>query len=410
MSWPLLFLSDSNLESLQILVNFMYTGCLILSENNILITLALATQLDVPEAVELCQQFLQDIARRTHTRALDSVASTLKPRVDPSLAVAIKQELDELKVDECEDCGMSALWDNDCRMDYKVKSLRRKCRKHKADSNRLSVRNLPCKRENSNNAIIWRPEKEKIPTQIDRKKHYSKTRKDMSSLQVTNEEKLCHNCVVCNKIFKWYSVKALHQVGHWSVLYGKLVVNHLITLSKWNSSTQIGCQMCAICHQIFRSMSVYRTHLLTLHRTYLYKYLCGRCPDKRFQYRKHLRMHYFIHHRTTYNRKSVTCPICHRHFLYERSMLLHKCAAHPTASSFSDLKSSRRQSKRNHQSSTENNMSHAKWKCEEKNCTCAFSSKNKLYEHMTRIHPQVNYTCPMSRCKFSTVIKLMLDR
>ena len=397
--------TDGSLESLQILINFMYTGCLLLSENNILITLGLATQLDVPEAIELCQQFLQDVAKKT--RSLDSISSRLKPDQKSLLDVAVKQELVEN-----DDYDMSLSWDRDCSLSYKLNTSERLYQKRATDVCEEQVIRVQCDKERGNKRISQRLVKQGIPkSKVDKKNHRVRRKKESPSSATAQKQQLCHVCLICSKSFQWQSTLTLHQKSHWFILYANLEVNHMISQSKQTVvSMATGQQTCTVCQQTFPCASAYRGHLLTLHKDQVFKYVCRKCPYKRFQYRKHLYMHNVIQHSTSHCSKLAKCPLCPRYFLYKRSLLLHKYSVHASTASLSHLRFSLRQKKRGQQSHYVNSATTARWKCEEKNCHCAFNSKNKLIEHVTMVHPQAHYICPMNRCKFSTVIKLLLER
>ena len=71
----------ASVESLYLIIEFMYTGHLTLTQETIWIVLALASQLQMPEAIQLCQKYL---AGGTDSNIAETLNEQLKHEPKPA--------------------------------------------------------------------------------------------------------------------------------------------------------------------------------------------------------------------------------------------------------------------------------------------------------------------------------------
>ena len=374
----------------------MYTGSLMLSEENIWITLTLASQFDIPEAVELCQQYLHDFSQKSHSgeppdvagsqgAAVESIAARLKvdaeqvkanvpgelvaPPSEVNLLPVKKELLEELADDPdgslfpemLPNYDEDELTDEDYVPVPTAKTRKpKKARTHVEDaadlstptaesSNALRKRGRPkgsknkpkdCIEESSSsyklkNQLKKESGKRKAKRVYNQRKKNNQLSRDIPEISAAPvvREKL-HVCTVCDKRFGWISLLLAHQRSHWGVRYKNLLVHHLIKRAVSGRSRTLSCSLCI---KTFKMAASREAHMLKVHRDSSFAHNCLRCSRKSYLHHKNLLIHRFRRHRKHTKKPLHSCTICERQFLYLGTWLQHKKTSH---SGDTELKSS----------------------------------------------------------------------
>ncbi|XP_013409276.1 zinc finger and BTB domain-containing protein 40-like [Lingula anatina] len=307
-------------SQLKILLDFMYTGTLQLTESNLGLIQKAAEQLKIEEAVRLCKEYTE--TQEKIRKEANALKDTPRSRGRPKKKAAKDTPAEVKDTPKTPGRKPSKKGQEKLKGGKSAKASPPETNNEKLESNRKSIESKRTEDDTDDDDDSdvddsdkeWEPKGVKIPES-----------------KLTRKQKC--SCRICKRHFEYHSLlnRHLHQDHRISStdLADKLkkqsILTHFLSIKKELGTSN----MCMTCNRTFKTWSSASLHIKRKHLKHVHR-VCRLC-FKECSTLTHLRRHQLVKHNFTPfsgDKMLLKCRLCPRVFLYKKSRKSHEFTKH----------------------------------------------------------------------------------